>query len=425
MNLFRRRPLLIIPMLLMLIALSACATIKVSTMPPPPPTAKLRIVIQGFSGRTSVKWLTDHEEWAARNIDTFAHILDETGIYTVVPQADLIKAVGNPNFDSWHVERNNYQLAREIGKALHAEYYLLFERTSEGMAQAFDRINIAKLISVETGAVYESRSITSAVSLNQSAYLAQLRAEIKESYRRLFDLAKGDMLAMAVRKGRTSGPLEVTKAIQNAEPKAALASQNNKERPTAVANPEPKVLPGQLSPASPVSKPVEPPTPKKEEPLVASKAVVPSSDLLGSGLIEKTKKDRGAKKIIVYDFDVSDQYRTVALILTEALREEVFKLNQFILVNREDLQKVLEEIALQQTGLIDEKQAVRTGKGLAANQVVTGRLGLLSKTFMMQAKCIDVETFATQGVSSIKFSEGQEVEALDKLPDFARRLVGL
>ena len=59
----------------------------------------------------------------------------------------------------------------------------------------------------------------------------------------------------------------------------------------------------------------------------------------------------------------------------------LFALKKYVLVNRENLQKVLEEMALQQTGLIDDRQAVKTGKGLAANQVVTGRLGLPGFTF--------------------------------------------
>ena len=86
--------------------------------------------------------------------------------------------------------------------------------------------------------------------------------------------------------------------------------------------------------------------------------------------------------------------------------------------------KVLEEIALQQTGLIDEKQAVRTGKGLAANQVVTGRLGTLGKVFLFQTKRTDVETFATLGMSSARFTQGQEDEVLAQLPGLARTLAG-
>jgi len=199
-------------------------------------------------------------------------------------------------------------------------------------------------------------------------------------------------------------PLQVQKPEQQPVPAMAKPSPISATRETS-----PPVVVKQEPPAVP--------TPKKEP------AVVPNPP--SPGLIEAPKKDGDAKKLVVYDFDTTDQYRTVALILAEALREEVFKLKQFILVNREDLQKVLEEMALQQTGLTDEKQAVRTGKGLAANQVVTGRLGQLGKIFMMQAKRVDVETFGTLGLASIKFTEGQEDEVLNKLPDFARSLVGL
>ena len=83
---------------------------------------------------------------------------------------------------------------------------------------------------------------------------------------------------------------------------------------------------------------------------------------------------------------------------------------------------MLQEMALQQTGLVDEKEAVRTGKGLAANQVVTGRLGLLGKTYLFQTKRIDVESFATLGLSSARCKQGQEEEMLDKMPEIARSL---
>ena len=110
------------------------------------------------------------------------------------------------------------------------------------------------------------------------------------------------------------------------------------------------------------------------------------------------------------------------MIFSETLREEIFKLKKFTLVNREDLNQVLKEMALQQTGLIDEKDAVKTGKGLAANQVVTGKMGFLGKMFVLQAKRINVETFATLGLASTKFSQGHEDEAFDKMQEFAVHL---
>ncbi len=181
----------------------------------------------------------------------------------------------------------------------------------------------------------------------------------------------------------------------------------------------------QKSEPSPELKQQIPIVAKKDDSLMVAKLVLKSQDNAESGLIGTPTKDTGAKRLVVYDFDANDQYRTVALILAEVLREEVFKLKQYILVNREDLQKILAEMALQQTGLINEKDAVLTGKGLAADQVVTGRLGLIGKLFLMQAKRVDVQTFSTLGLASLKFTEGHEDELLNKLPEFARTLVGL
>ena len=51
------------------------------------------------------------------------------------------------------------------------------------------------------------------------------------------------------------------------------------------------------------------------------------------------------------------------MILTEALREEMHTLKQFVLMDREDLQKVRKNIASQGTESIDEKQAVTWARG--------------------------------------------------------------
>ena len=132
----------------------------------------------------------------------------------------------------------------------------------------------------------------------------------------------------------------------------------------------------------------------------------------------------GMYKLVIYDLNAPEQYKTVALILTEVLREELFLLNRFIIVNRENLLDVNREMALQQSGLIDEKQAVKTGKGLAANQVVTGSLAILGKTYFLQAKRIDVESFATLGMASTRFAKGEEEDVLGRLPSLAKSLAG-
>ena len=96
----------------------------------------------------------------------------------------------------------------------------------------------------------------------------------------------------------------------------------------------------------------------------------------------------------------------------------------FSLVNRENMDQVLNEMGLQQTGLVEEGQAVRAGKGLAAAQIVLGQFGVLGSTSVLQVKRIDVETQGTLAVGSLRCSQGREEELLAGLSDLARKLAG-
>ena len=363
-------------------ALASCATVHVNHIPEPRPTAKLRVHVEAFTlGPSHWSWSVPHEQHAKNQIIRTGKFLERKGIYEVV-SADEVKAVIGDQVLSYDLMKNNgWANARVIGKALHADFVLVTARNKSNVGTGeWTFIFTTELVNVETGASFSSQISVNNIIASDHEFAAKL---MRESYRDLFTQAKHDMMAVAVRKGRAYAP------------QAAPATAKVQEAPL-------------------IAKPAGPSAP----------ATPPIPDIPGAGLFEEPKRDPGAKKLVVYDLESNDQYRTVALILAEALREEVFKLKQFVLVNREDLQKMLEEMALQQTGLIDEKQAVKTGKGLAANQVVTGRLGLLGKTFVMQAKRVDVETFTTLSLVSTKFTEGQEDEVLNKLPDFVRTLAG-
>jgi hypothetical protein len=424
-------------------ALSSCATIRVNPIPAPPPTAKLRVYVQPLTGEG--KWGTPHEVYAQNQLRRVARFLEKTGIYDVVGEQELRAVLGDQGVERPQLEQNGWALARRIGEALHADYVMVMERIKQrGVAGGRDFLFVNVMINVGTGKVFQSRTQLEGITRGDQDEQREL---MRTTYRNIFQSCKQDMLATAVRKGRAYLPpaeaVPGKPVVQPIEPRKPEVPPTAKRPeppsvipPAPVQKPEVTPLPEPVKPAltappkegAPLAEAKQqtlPPAPKKDETPVVSKTMPPSPNLPGAGLVEAPKKDGGTKKIVVYDFDATEQYRVAALILAEALREEVFKLKQFMLVNREDLQKVLEEMALQQTGLIDEKEAVKTGKGLAANQVVTGRLGLLGKTFVMQAKRVDVETFGTLGIASMKYTEGQEDEALNKLPEFARGLVGL
>jgi len=439
MTRFWRRLFAGILMFFVLVTLASCATIKVNTIPVPPPTAKLRIYVESFS--LDQKFTIPHEKFVERQVRIAENLLKETGIYEVVNSRDVRTVIGDQGLTYYFMKKSEWAQARQIGNALYADFILIVTRDkSRGALGESVFMITTELVNVTTGKTYRSH-YTFNNSDSSDAVLKSIFELVRKSHRDLFSQAKRDMLSVAVRKGRVSVPLAPirTHAVSE-EAKAGMPATQSKsvvpppspqkqEAPPVPTRPE---LPA-VTPPAPAQKPEPPsevkqqapPVPMKDEPPMVAKVVPSSPNFSGSGLIGAPKKDAGAKKLVVYDFDTSDQYRTVALILAEVLREEVFKLKQFSLVNREDLQRVLEEMALQQTGLIDENEAVKTGKGLAADQVVTGRLGQIGKTFVMQAKRVDVETFGTLGLVSTRFTEGQEEEVLNKMPDFARNLVGL
>jgi hypothetical protein len=352
---------------LCIISSNACAKIQLGAIPAPPPVSKLRVYIQPhstvFEGRG--KWGVPDEKFIEDQVRIAARYLSETGIYEIVSKEEELAVLRDLKPTRSDMERNDAALAREIGRALHTDYVMMMERGVIGITRTQYFVNV--LINVESGEKFGARYNFSKGGLDGQI----MKRIMHQSYRDIFRDAKEDLLASAVRKseGRTGSA-----GKQEAEP----AEKNWIKE------------------------------------FEAEKALTQDAD-------QSTIK--GAR-LVVYDLDSSDQHRPVALILSEALREELFRLKQFVLVNREDLEKVLKEMALQQTGLVDEKEAVKTGKGLAANQVVTGKLGLLGKTFVLQAKRIDVESFATLGLSSAKFSQGQEDEVLGKLGEVAKSLAG-
>jgi hypothetical protein len=343
-----------------------------------------------------------------------------------------------------------------------------------------------RCINLESGTQYTSSGFSGSSIAESHGMRWERQAEVtKQSYRQIFYDAKGDMLATAIRKGRLLPAKDrekpPAKEIKLSPDQPALSQKvpvspllgKDKGTPPPVKEPPQKPVPSisrppeevkistsqppinpaleplSVSQALPPSKPsaveAKPALPKEplppktltDQPKVIAKISPPPPSDLSSGdkrrdfekQLEKELQDEAPvtdkTRLVVYDFDASERLQVVSLILTEALREELFILGRFRLVNRENMMQVLQELKLQQSGLVDERQVVQLGKWLSANEAVTGRLAVLGTTYVLQAKRTDIKTLGTLGLGSLKCAEGQEDELLSGMPELARRLVGL
>jgi len=347
--------------------MTSCAEVQVKAIPAPPPGAKLRVFVQPTSGSGPRHgWGIPHEEFERNMYRSAQGVLSKKDIYEVVPREDVRSVLGRQISTAWHWERNNWALAKKVGKALYAEYAMFFERGWQPIP--YWR---TVLINIDTGkrfAVYSD-----VVQGDKGAF----RSAIRASYREIFRDAKKDLIATAIRKGR----------------------------PAHVSQREPR------SPA--------PQTPAKEQKTLSS--LGRKVDILGT--LESETITKGKSRIAVYDLDSAENLKIAALILSDALREELFSSRRFILVNRENVSKMVQELMLGQTGLIDEKQAVKAGKALAANQIIVGRLASIGKSSILQAKRIDTETHGTLALASLKCKQSEEETLLDRMVELVSKLV--
>ena len=372
--------------LLMLIALpiffltTNCAEVQLNTIPSPSADAKLRIFIQPTSGTGPRRgWRTSHKKFEKKMYKSVRQILAKKGMYEVVPRKDVQSVLGRRTLTIWYWERNDWALARKVGKSLYAEYAMIVVRGWH--PKPYWR---AVLINIETGKRF---AVYSNVPKGVRAAFSPV---IKASYREIFRDAKKDLLATAIRIGkrkqgshiehRTPPPMKVSAPIQRVE---------------------------------------KPTVPPKETRTLASLG----RQVNLSKAFEAETAAKGRTQLAVYDLDSAKHLKIVALILSEALREELFRLGNFILVNRENMNRVLQEIKLGQTGLIDEKQAVQAGKVLAVSQIIVGRLASIGKSSLLQAKRIDTETHSTVAISSLKCKKGKEEVLLDRMKELAGKLV--
>lgn len=340
---------------LVCLSLASCATGPVELNPMPRPAASQRLRVFVQPLESGSTWRTPYAQYAALTLGRVSEVWHDTGIYEVVPPQEVDAVVGTSR-RLLPWKADDYDLARRAAAALWAEYAMLVERSESGQQYYYE----TTLVSVASAAVFKVKMRVPGGS--REDYQPIIRA----SYRQLFADARQDMLATA-----------------------------RLRRESAAA----------------------PPAPARVAAAAAPPAVSRTLDLAA---IERRAAAQSARvPVAVYDVDAREEDRLVARILSEALRTELVAGGRFQLVSREALDKILEELALQLSGLLDEKQAARVGQGLAVEQIVVGFYGSVGSLSVLQLKRIEVETQKTVGVGSLQCPTGKEEQLLLGMPGLA------
>ncbi|PKL39157.1 MAG: hypothetical protein CVV44_09840 [Spirochaetae bacterium HGW-Spirochaetae-1] len=101
-------------------------------------------------------------------------------------------------------------------------------------------------------------------------------------------------------------------------------------------------------------------------------------------------------RVAILDFQTYNCPQSVARVVGQMTNSRIFETKVFTLVEREEMEAILREMSLQQTGCTDSSCAVQMGKLLSANKILTGTV-LKMDTFNIAVKVINVENGKVEG----------------------------
>lgn len=103
--------------------------------------------------------------------------------------------------------------------------------------------------------------------------------------------------------------------------------------------------------------------------------------------------------IAVMDFDGFGISQVEAIALTNRLRNELFRLGTFDVVDRGMMENILNEQNFQMVGCTSNECLVEVGRLLGAKQMMGGSISKVGNTFSVSARLVDVETGRLLAVS--------------------------
>ncbi len=137
-----------------------------------------------------------------------------------------------------------------------------------------------------------------------------------------------------------------------------------------------------------------------------------------------TDPSSGKPTVAILDFEARGVSTHEVQTLSERMRTEIGNTNAVRLIERKAVDKIMEEQGFQQTGCTTEECASEVGQLLGVQYMVSGAIGLMGKTYTIDAKMFSVETGETVRTKSVSL-KGDISGLLTEMEILAWEIVGL
>ncbi len=143
--------------------------------------------------------------------------------------------------------------------------------------------------------------------------------------------------------------------------------------------------------------------------LVAERAITLDEALSVSAKGISSKLPEGTKAVIVEikaDDDRASEY------IADELTLKIFDTGTVVMVDRQNIDKIRQELSFQTSGDVSDESAQRLGAMLGAETLITGSFELVHGFYRLTIKAVKVETAEIQYLSSLSVIKDANTEAL-------------
>jgi curli biogenesis system outer membrane secretion channel CsgG len=127
--------------------------------------------------------------------------------------------------------------------------------------------------------------------------------------------------------------------------------------------------------------------------------------------ILKVKITKESMRIAIMEIKSDSVSKKTVNAVSNLLRTELINIGSFTIIERAQIDSILKEQGLQQTGCTDQTCVVEMGKILSARKVLVGEISTIGKAIILTTRIVDVE----KGISEFGTSEKADSEDnLDK-----------
>jgi TolB-like protein len=113
--------------------------------------------------------------------------------------------------------------------------------------------------------------------------------------------------------------------------------------------------------------------------------------------------------VAVLDFEGKNVSRENAEALTDLLRTELFNTGCFKVIERQQIQKILEEQKFQLSGVTDADQAAEIGRLLNVKKIMIGTVTRLGGTHIINTRIVDVQSGQVELAEAVESKGGDEM----------------